>query len=547
MNPQDHEIESNQQPEISAQADGTEPVAGQAEPMFDRNHSDEPLPVCDYTGEDEAPCEEPATTRRWSGAAVVTTLMARGALPDSHPQHLGMPATVSISPTGQALDVPEAVAGKIVPSVVNITIQEPRTDPFTGESGFVEAGNGSGVIIRTDGYILTNYHVVQGATRVVVTVGVEDKVARIVGVDPSTDLAVIKVSGSGYPAVEIGSSKDMRVGQFVMAIGSPFGLEKTVTSGIVSALQRSEQVRQGGNDLTTYTNLIQTDAAINPGNSGGALVDASGRLVGINTLIQSPSGGVGAAQSAGIGFAIPVDFAVSIADQLITDGKASHPYLGVSTQTVDEAIAAQYQLPVQNGALVAFVQPDGPSDTAKIKRGDIIVKIGDTDVTGVADVFAAVRLHEIGDTVPVQLVRADQKLTVKVKLGPISLTYKGKGTYKEPESVAFQGKGEVDKSYVRCLKALMEGHGYPMVASHDPRIVEIAGALAHKADRDSKTFEYQMLYGIRPEEQKRIADRGDQMRVYVPYGPQWYGYLMRRLAEKPQNLAFFARSLVSKK
>ena len=439
MNPEDHEIESNQQPEISAQADGTEPVAGQAEPMFDRNHSDEPLPVCDYTGEDEAPCEEPATTRRWSGAAVVTgaalgavvgglfvaagLMWAFGLIPGTSPLRSGStgtastPATVSISPTGQALDVPEAVAGKIVPSVVNITIQEPRTDPFTGESGFVEAGNGSGVIIRTDGYILTNYHVVQGATRVVVTVGVEDKVARIVGVDPSTDLAVIKVSGSGYPAVEIGSSKDMRVGQFVMAIGSPFGLEKTVTSGIVSALQRSEQVRQGGNDLTTYTNLIQTDAAINPGNSGGALVDASGRLVGINTLIQSPSGGVGAAQSAGIGFAIPVDFAVSIADQLITDGKASHPYLGVSTQTVDEAIAAQYQLPVQNGALVAFVQPDGPSDTAKIKRGDIIVKIGDTDVTGVADVFAAVRLHEIGDTVPVQLVRADQKLTVKVKLG----------------------------------------------------------------------------------------------------------------------------------
>ena len=128
--------------------------------------------------------------------------------------------------------------------------------------------------------------------------------------DTSTDLAVLKIDGTGYPAVDVGSSKALRVGQFVMAVGSPFGLEKTVTSGIVSALQRSEQVQQGANDLTTYTNLIQTDAAINPGNSGGALVDEQGKLVGINTLIQSPSGGVGAAQSAGIGFAIPIDFAV---------------------------------------------------------------------------------------------------------------------------------------------------------------------------------------------------------------------------------------------
>ena len=121
-----------------------------------------------------------------------------------------------------------------------------------------------------------------------------------------------------------------------------------------------------------------------------------------------------------------------------------------------------------------------------------------------------------------------------------------KGTYKEPESVAFQDKGEVDKSYVRCLKALMEGQGHPMVASHDPRIVEIAGALAHKADRASSTFEYQMLYGIRPEEQKRIADRGDQMRVYIPYGPQWYGYLMRRMAERPANTMVFLRGLATK-
>jgi proline dehydrogenase len=121
-----------------------------------------------------------------------------------------------------------------------------------------------------------------------------------------------------------------------------------------------------------------------------------------------------------------------------------------------------------------------------------------------------------------------------------------KGAYKEPESVAYQSSGEIDKSFVRCLKALMAGHGYPMIASHDPRLVEIGGALAAKNGRDPKSFEYQMLYGIRPEEQQRIADRGDQMRVYIPYGEEWYGYLMRRMAEKPGNLMFFLRGLATK-
>ena len=121
-----------------------------------------------------------------------------------------------------------------------------------------------------------------------------------------------------------------------------------------------------------------------------------------------------------------------------------------------------------------------------------------------------------------------------------------KGAYKEPESVAYQASGDVDKSYVRCLKVLMAGHGYPMIASHDPRLIEIAGALAAKNGRDPKSFEYQMLYGIRPEEQQRIADRGDQMRVYIPYGEEWYGYLMRRMAEKPGNLMFFLRGVATK-
>jgi putative serine protease PepD len=416
-------------------------VSAPPQPAWPMASADEPLHVCDYTGESEEPCEEPATQKRWSGAAVVIAaalgslvggvlvaaglVWALGLLPGTEPLRskpasnsgVTQATSLTINAAANNPDVAEAVAQKVVPSVVNVTIQGQQTDPFTGQTSMSDLGNGSGVIIRPDGYILTNYHVIEGADRVLVSVGVGNKEAKVVGADKSTDLAVLKIDGTGYPAIDLGTSSDLKVGQFVMAVGSPFGLEKTVTSGIISALQRTEQVQQSSNDLTTYTNLIQTDAAINPGNSGGALVDESGRLVGINTLIQSPSGGVGAAQSAGIGFALPVDFAKSIAEQLISTGKASHPYLGVSTQTIDKDIAAQYGLPVEAGAIVAFDEPNGPGETAGIKRGDIIVKIGDQDVSSVADVFSAVRQHNIGDSVKVEFVRNDVKKTVSVKLG----------------------------------------------------------------------------------------------------------------------------------
>jgi len=251
----------------------------------------------------------------------------------------------------------------------------------------------------------------------VVTIGVEDKPAKVVGVDPSTDLAVLKVEGSGFPAIDAGSSKNLKVGQYVMAVGSPFGFERTATVGIISALNRSELI-QGRNDVTTYTNLIQTDAAINPGNSGGALVNDQGDLVGINTLIQSPSGSVGAPQSAGIGFAIPADFALSIADQIITTGSsATHPYMGVSTETVNEAVATEFNLPVQRGALVRFVQPASPAEKSGIQRGDIIVRIAGTEITGVEDVFAVTRQKAVGDVVDVEIVRNDARRTVQVTLG----------------------------------------------------------------------------------------------------------------------------------
>jgi putative serine protease PepD len=418
-----------------------EPAPEPVEPRLEWPDSNEPLPVCDYTGEDDAACEEPARQKRWSSVAVVTAasvgavtgglLVAAAAAwafgmmpggrapvaPATQAALQGAAQKISITPAAENLEVATAVAKKVVPSVVSVTIQQAVSD-FSGNRAFRKAGTGSGVIIRSDGHILTNYHVVEGADRVVVTVGLEDKEATVVGVDPSTDLAVLKIEGSGYPAAEAGSSKDLQVGQFVMAVGSPFGLEKTVTSGIISALQRSEQAQgQTPNDITTYTNLIQTDAAINPGNSGGALVDGQGRLVGLNSLIQSPSGGVGAAQSAGIGFAIPVDFAIDIANQLISTGKATHSYVGISTETVDENLAAQYGLPMKSGALVRFVAPSGPAEQAGVKRSDVIVKIGDTRIGSVAEVFAAIREHKVGEVVPFEVVRGDQTITIDVTLG----------------------------------------------------------------------------------------------------------------------------------
>ena len=410
---------------------------------------EEPLPVCDYTSDSEAPCEEPAEAKRWSGVAVVTSatlgalvggllvaaalVWAFGLLPIGNRGVSVSPSSAPVVNTGPVTintrnsspDIAEAVAKKAVPSVVNVTIQQSVVDPFSGAQSYQDLGNGSGVIIRSDGYILTNNHVVSGADRIMVSVGVNTKEAKVVGTDPTTDLAVIKIGGTGYPAITVGSSKDLAVGQWVMAVGSPFGLEKTVTSGIISALQRSEQAQsQTSNDITTYTNLIQTDAAINPGNSGGALVDEQGRLVGLNSLIQSPSGSVGVAQSAGIGFAIPVDFAIDIARQLIATGHATHPYLGVSTQTVDESVAAQYGLNIKSGALVRVVSPGSPAEKGGVRAGDIITKIGDTQVSSVADIFAGIRLHKIGEAVPVQVVRNGRTLGLTITLGSDSTTGK---------------------------------------------------------------------------------------------------------------------------
>lgn len=353
------------------------------------------------------------------GAALVGALMLVVlGLPVSRTAGEDAPATtttiekpVSIDVSGQDAAFAEAVAVKLTPSVVNVAIQQTGLDRFTGARVTQTVGNGSGVIIRQDGYILTNNHVVEGADAIIVTVGVEDLPAKVIGTDSSTDLAVIKVEKTGLPAVQFGSSAGLKIGEPVVAIGSPFGLEKTVTTGIISALGRSS-VAQSTSGITAYTSLIQTDASINPGNSGGALADADGRLIGINTLIQSTSG-----QSAGIGFAIPVDFAKSIAEELISTGRATHPLMGVGTVTIDANVAAQYGLAADAGVLVQSVSEGSPAQIGGIKEGDIIVQIADKKILSVEDVFTAVRSQKVGDTIDVRVVQSDGEQTLKVTLG----------------------------------------------------------------------------------------------------------------------------------
>ena len=333
----------------------------------------------------------------------------------SEPTSTAVPAPIDAS--GGDLNFAEAVALRVTPSVVSIAVEQSAIDPFSRRRITQRVGNGSGVIIRSDGHILTNDHVIAGADGLYVTIGMDELPATVVGRDPSSDLAVIRVERTGLPAAALGSSADLRVGQSVVAIGSPFGLDKTVTTGIVSALGRTSFAESAEAQLTAYTSLIQTDAAINPGNSGGALADAEGRVVGINTLIQSPSGAVGAPQSAGIGFAIPIDYARQIAEELIATGRATHPYMGVSTVTITQPVAVQYDLPVDAGALVQEVQLDSPAEAGGLLRGDIIVRIAGVTIRSTEDVFTAIRGARVGATVEVVVYRDDAQQSFSVTLG----------------------------------------------------------------------------------------------------------------------------------
>ncbi len=288
---------------------------------------------------------------------------------------------------------------------------------------------GSGFLIDTEGHIVTNSHVVAGASKVQVTLGSNETShdAEIVGTDPATDVALLKVdvSADQLHPLALGDSSKVQVGDPVVAIGNPFGLNRTVTSGIVSALQRQIQAPNG----FSISHVIQTDAAINPGNSGGPLIDASGRVIGINSQIQSSGGG----GNVGIGFAVPINTARDVVGQIEQNGKVEHAYIGITGGSVTPAIADALKLQTDKGVLVNEVIEDGPADKAGIRAGeteatiegakvrlggDVITEIDGDPVTSMEDVIDAVDAAEPGDEMEMTVVRDDgEEKTVTVTLG----------------------------------------------------------------------------------------------------------------------------------
>lgn len=298
-----------------------------------------------------------------------------------------------------------AIAQKVTPSIVGVKTY--GTYNYWGQQiTNQELGSGSGIIFREDGYIVTNYHVIENATSVTVTLndGTEYD-ARIVGSDSSSDLAVLKVEANGLPTAEFGDSDELQIGELVVAIGNPLGYENTVTDGIVSGLNRQ---------LTNYTDtmtLIQTNAAINSGNSGGALVNSKGEVVGIN------SAKLVASNAEGMGFALSINEVKPILEELISKGHVSRPYLGVtinSNYQVDEDTAEKYEIPM--GIQIADVVKGGPADKAGLRTGDIIYKVDDTLIQSFEDLSDIIDNSQVGDQLRVLANRNGEKITANVTL-----------------------------------------------------------------------------------------------------------------------------------
>jgi len=275
-----------------------------------------------------------------------------------------------------------------------------------------EQGLGSGIIVSADGYILTNNHVVDGADEINVQLGDDSKSykAKLIGTDRSTDLALIKIEAKGLTPIQFTDSDKVKVGDVVLAVGAPLGLAHTVTMGIVSALGRNGLQADGG--ASTYQDFIQTDAAINPGNSGGPLVDANGRLIGINSMIQSLSGG-----NEGVGFAIPANLASLVMSQLKDHGKVTRGYIGIGLQPIDDGLASYLKLSSQNGALVNEVQPGTPGDKAGLQRGDVIVKLNGSEVKDASRLQLAVGEMAPGTKVTLSILRDGQPKEISLTLG----------------------------------------------------------------------------------------------------------------------------------
>ena len=335
----------------------------------------------------------------------------------------------SVSVSGiTLLEAPSVAAGTVMPgslspaakraapAVVSISIKQAITknphqnDPwfrfFYGdrEDDDPQGGLGSGVIVSPEGYILTNFHVIEGAQEIEVTLSDSRKAtAKLIGADPDTDLAILRIQLDRLPVIALGNSDSLQVGDRVLAIGNPFGVGQTVTSGIVSALGRNQL------GINTFENFIQTDAAINPGNSGGALVDVQGNLLGINTAIYSRSGG-----NMGIGFAIPVSTARQVLEGIVKDGQVTRGWLGVEPTEITPEMAETFGLKQTQGVIITGVLQDGPAAKAGIKPGDVLLRVAGKDIQNVGELLTHIASLPPGQQVKVELARRNTAMTLDV-------------------------------------------------------------------------------------------------------------------------------------
>ena len=356
------------------------------------------------------------------------------------------------------------VAERVAPAVVNVSservvvtrdrIYSPfGNDPFFDFFGpryysiprqRRETSLGSGVIVSEDGVVLTNNHVIEGADQIQVILSDGRRFdARLLGTDPATDVAVLRVEAGGLPTVPVGNSDRARIGQVVLAFGNPFGIGQTVTMGIISATGRSEI------GLVDYENFIQTDAAINPGNSGGALVDTYGRLIGINTAIFSRSGGY-----QGIGFAVPITIAQGVMNSILTTGKIQRGSLGVSFQDIDEAMAEAFGLSDRKGALVNEVSGDSPAELVGLRHGDIIVEFDGRVINDALDLRRLIALTPVGDKVDLTYMRGGERRTATAAVAEqeTEFTYQSSGDNSKKPALEGIVVEELDRRTIERLQ-----------------------------------------------------------------------------------------------
>ncbi len=319
-----------------------------------------------------------------------TTLLAGGGDPPVERQMVARPAT-----GGHEEDDVVQIAERVRPAIAQVKVDRGRA--------------GSGVVFRSDGHLLTNAHVVAGADEVTVAMGTGRELsARVVGADPHTDIAVVKVDGDGFPVVTMGTAAHLSVGQKAIAVGSPLGLAggPSVSVGVVSALHRNVRDRSG---TQTMYDMVQTDAAIAPGSSGGALLDGDGSVIGITTAMAVGEGG-----SEGVGFAVPIDLARSVADQLITSGRVVNVWIGIQGQDVDGATADE--LRVGGGAMVAEVKAGSPAERGGVAARDVIVGVDGRPIASMGELVMALRVQKPGSTVSLDVVRGGRPHTMRVTL-----------------------------------------------------------------------------------------------------------------------------------